>query len=65
MCRPGIIKEHEAFFRLWIHEVTRVFHDRLINDEDRDWFYQSMIEISSKHLNAKWTKEEIFIDQKV
>ena len=24
--------------RLWYHENCRVFQDRLINDEDRDWF---------------------------
>lgn len=24
--------------RLWSHEVMRVFHDRLINEEDGRWF---------------------------
>ena len=24
--------------RLWYHENSRIFHDRLINDEDRQWF---------------------------
>ncbi len=26
--------------RLWIHECNRVFQDRLINAEDRNWFTQ-------------------------
>lgn len=25
----------ETVFRLWVHECLRVFHDRLINFEDR------------------------------
>ena len=24
--------------KLWFHESCRVFQDRLINDEDRNWF---------------------------
>ncbi|CAF1149286.1 unnamed protein product [Adineta steineri] len=28
----------EGLLRLWYHENCRVFQDRLINDEDRDWF---------------------------
>ena len=27
-----------ALLRLWYHESCRVFQDRLVNDEDRDWF---------------------------
>ena len=27
-----------AFLRLWYHESCRVFQDRLVNDEDRQWF---------------------------
>lgn len=24
--------------KLWVHEACRVFHDRLINNEDKKWF---------------------------
>lgn len=35
----------EPFIKLWVHEMSRVFADRLINDEDKDWFNTKMIEI--------------------
>ncbi|CAK4109520.1 unnamed protein product [Aphanomyces euteiches] len=40
----------ESFARLWIHECTRVFCDRMINNEDVDKFTERMREISKKFL---------------
>ncbi|KDO31249.1 hypothetical protein SPRG_03866 [Saprolegnia parasitica CBS 223.65] len=40
----------ESFARLWIHETTRVFCDRMINNEDVDKFTDRMREISKKFL---------------
>ena len=28
----------EGLLRLWCHECNRVFEDRLVSVEDRDWF---------------------------
>lgn len=44
---------------LWIHEVTRVFHDRLINDEDREWFMEAMVK-EALTLGIETTKEKLF-----
>jgi dynein heavy chain len=33
----GASKEKADVARIWVHEMTRVFGDRFINDEDRGW----------------------------
>ena len=32
---PSCMQDGDKLIRLWIHEVYRVFYDRLIDDEDR------------------------------
>ena len=39
------VRDDDTITKLWIHEVSRVFHDRLINDNDRDWFYNKVLEL--------------------
>jgi dynein heavy chain len=36
----------EGIQRMWIHELQRIFQDRLINDEDRAWFDKLMDKVS-------------------
>ena len=46
--------------RLWIHESSRVFHDRLINDIDREWFRNLIRELLGRGFNCRMEKESIF-----
>lgn len=48
-----------------MHEVSRVFHDRLINDEDRDWFYEMIIELIGRYFKGGWDKSELFIENRI
>eukprot|EP00959_Pyramimonas_sp_CCMP1952_P339886 7118229-Pyramimonas_sp.AAC.1 len=44
--------------RLWAHEAMRVFHDRLVNDEDRMWFLNYTKDMVSRHMGLKF--EDVF-----
>ena len=41
--------------RLWMHEMMRVFCDRLINEEDRIWFLSHCEKMVTKHFQANIT----------
>ena len=38
MITSASINEEKQIINLWLHELARVFRDRLINDNDRSWF---------------------------
>ena len=42
--------------RLWSHETLRVFHDRLVNDEDRMWFFDFLKQMVDRHTGQKFDK---------
>ena len=44
----------EGLLRLWCHENCRVFQDRLINDEDRDWFLNLLKEKMNEDFGQKY-----------
>ena len=43
----------QGLLKLWTHECSRVFEDRLVNNEDREWF-QKLI---SKTMNTEFSVE--------
>ena len=45
---------------MWVHECSRVFHDRLINENDREWYRNLIIELLGRGFNSKADKEQIF-----
>ena len=59
-CTTETCDKPQTFVRLWIHEALRVFHDRLVSDEDRKWFTTLTAEKSSRDFYQRWTYEEIF-----
>ena len=46
----------EQLSKLWFHESCRVFQDRLINDEDRNWFANLLKERMKVDFNLEYSK---------
>lgn len=60
MTKPISIANEDVFMRLWVNECMRVFYDRLINDEDRAWFKNFIVELIAKNFKMSPEKEELF-----
>jgi dynein heavy chain len=52
----GAKKDISAVVRLWAHESLRVFHDRLVDDADRLWFYEFLKKMVTKHVGLQFDK---------
>lgn len=39
----------EGFVRVWAHEALRLFHDRLVNDDERKWTHDLLKSVSYKY----------------
>jgi dynein heavy chain len=50
------ISEKPDLVRLWAHECGRVFSDRLINDDDRKWFLDQVVERTKVDFSTPFDK---------
>ena len=48
--------------KLWIHECSRVFHDRLLNSDDRNWFQNLIKELIRRNFGFRLDKDTIFAE---
>ena len=60
MVKPQSCIQGEDIVRLWIHENSRVFQDRLINNEDKTWFGNLVVEILIKMFKLNWKFDKVF-----
>lgn len=47
------IKDGKHLIRLWGHEMSRIFYDRLINEDDREWFDKTLGRVSENYLRIR------------
>ena len=62
MIKPKHIQSKDSIIKLWCHESSRVFRDRLINEEDKNWFNGAILKELHTKLNATVWKTEDFAD---
>jgi dynein heavy chain len=48
------VQDSRSLVRLWAHEALRVFHDRLVDNTDRDWFCGMLAGMLPKHLGMQF-----------
>lgn len=60
MTKPVSISTDDVFMRLWVNECVHVFYDRLINDEDRGWFKNMIMDLISKNFKQAPDKDDLF-----
>ena len=54
-----VVSTKEQLSKLWLHECLRVFQDRLVCEEDRNWLQDSLIETGRNHFEVAWKKEDL------
>ena len=65
MVKPVSVQSPEALARLWINESLRVFYDRLINNEDKKWFTQLIMELMVRNFRMQIDHDEVFVREKI
>ena len=65
MTNPKSISSAEVFARLWVHECMRIFGDRLVAQEDRDWLQNYVVSVMSNRFRYEWTVEDIFVKRTI
>ncbi|NXN55853.1 DYH3 protein, partial [Rynchops niger] len=56
LCPHTHLQDGDKLIRLWIHEVYRVFYDRLVDEEDKKVFFQMVQEATSNGFKQSFDK---------
>ena len=62
MMKPKFLLTKENLVRLWAHEGNRVFRDRLIDQDDRNWYNNAILKMIHKNLKLDTWGEAEFAD---
>uniref|UniRef100_A0A8C6MFN2 Dynein axonemal heavy chain 12 n=1 Tax=Nothobranchius furzeri TaxID=105023 RepID=A0A8C6MFN2_NOTFU len=58
LLKKDSLENKHTMIRLFVHEVFRVYYDRLVDDRDREWLYKLMNSILENHFNESF--EQVF-----
>lgn len=56
--KPQACNTLEGFCKLWVHEVARIFQDRLCTEDDRVWFKELIYKKCESNLTITLNIEE-------
>ena len=65
LIRPDQCKTRDVMTRLWVHESMRVFHDRLICVEDKEYYKQMVAQLVKKNFSGGPTYDELFVERNI
>ena len=58
LSEPEAVNDGNIMKRLWVHEVMRVYYDRLVEDSDRAWLVKFLKETVQTEFDTKF--DELF-----
>ncbi|KAF4799422.1 Dynein heavy chain 7, axonemal [Turdus rufiventris] len=56
LIKKSAVENKHVMIRLFVHEVFRVFYDRLVEDEDRAWLFNLVKDIVREHFKEAFDK---------
>ncbi|KFO19799.1 Dynein heavy chain 7, axonemal [Fukomys damarensis] len=59
LIKRDAVENKQTMIRLFVHEVLRVFYDRLINDDDRKWLFKLIKTVTKNHFKESF--DSIFL----
>jgi len=65
LIRPGQCSDKETMTRLWVHENQRVFGDRLVDNEDRQWFQDLVYSMLKSKFHVQETQDDFFVERDI
>ncbi|TMW64716.1 hypothetical protein Poli38472_011596 [Pythium oligandrum] len=57
MIKKENVASEDSLLKLWLHEEARVFRDRLVDAQDREWFNRACADLLIEYCKVAWAPE--------